>query len=125
MTGVQTCALPIWREEKKLFLRGTVSSVFHDFIQRDIPGVQAIWRNEVRPARITEVSSSNEGSTLYYSPSPSIDREGEIRYAVNLDDVMEDIAKMSRASSRERTFTFPDRAARRALPAEQQDPPSS
>lgn len=89
--------MEVRREEKKLFLRGTVSSVFHDFIQRDIPGVQAIWRNEVRPARITEVSSSNEGSTLYYSPSPSIDREGEIRYAVNLDDVMEDIAKMSRA----------------------------
>lgn len=85
--------------EETLFLRGAASSIFHDFIQHNMPDLQAVWRNEVRPSRIMEVASGNTGHSLFYSPSSIgiAGAKGDVRRASSFSDVLSDIAKVSRS----------------------------
>ncbi|MDR1471549.1 MAG: hypothetical protein LBS75_03410 [Synergistaceae bacterium] len=80
-----------------LMLRGAASSTFHDFIRDRTPNTQVVWRGEVRPSRVTEISSGNDGVTRFYSPTTGMTSLGDrIARASSINDVMADIAGMSR-----------------------------
>jgi hypothetical protein len=88
-------------DTEMLMLRGSVSSTFHDFIRGKVPITQVVWRDEVRPSRITEVSSSNEGGMKFYSPTAGMTSQGSrITMASTINEVMEDMAALSRAGER-------------------------
>jgi hypothetical protein len=84
--------------EQHLMLRGAATSAFLDFMRGKIPDIQVVWRNEVRPSRVTEVSADEAGSIFYYSPNPSENIvNDDVRRASSISDVIADIAAASRA----------------------------
>jgi hypothetical protein len=84
-----------------LMLRGAASSTFRDFIRGKIPSTQVVWRGEVRPSRVTEILSVNEGAARFYSPAGGLTAMGEsTTRASSISDVMADIAALSRAGGR-------------------------
>jgi tetratricopeptide (TPR) repeat protein len=92
-----------WIEEKagngeqRLMLRGAASSAFLDFMRGKAPDIQVVWRNEVRPSRVTEVSADKTGAIFYYSPNPSENIvNDDVRRASSISDVIADIAAASR-----------------------------
>ena len=80
-----------------LFLKGAVPPIFSDFLQGRVPDVHAVWRNEVRPARVIETVSGNRGEAVFYSSSPMPNSSVSVRQAASLKEVMADIIKTSRA----------------------------
>ena len=91
-----------WIEGKKgeemLFLRGTASSVYRDFILDKTPVSEAVWRDEVRSARITETGTNKKESAVLYTP---LARRGagdlEMRSASTFGEIWADMASSSRA----------------------------
>jgi hypothetical protein len=62
--------LEIFRSRKKgsetLVMVGTVGSIFHDFVAEQIPVSQVVWRDEVRPAPMTEEIRKDDQLPWYY-----------------------------------------------------------
>lgn len=101
--GAMTIYNP-WLEDnmgtETLMMKVKASSVYHNFIQGKLPDTQAVWRNEVRPSRVLQVTSSGGGVTLFYSPSAGdAGMTAMITRAATLSDVMADIARLSRAGT--------------------------
>ena len=91
-----------WLEDRldteTLMVRVVASSIFQGFIQNKTPDTQAIWRNELRPSRVVDVSPSSRGSIRFYSPSPGdATTDAKVTRASALAEVMEDIARASRS----------------------------
>lgn len=49
-----------------LVMVGTVGSIFHDFVAEQIPVSQVVWRDEVRPAPMTEEIRKDDQLPWYY-----------------------------------------------------------
>jgi hypothetical protein len=80
-----------------LMLRGAASSTFHSFIQNRTPVTQVVWKNEVRPSRISKVGGSKDGAPAFYSTVSGYTAQGErIIKAGSITEVMSDIAGNSR-----------------------------
>jgi hypothetical protein len=91
-----------WLEERldteTLMVRVVASSIFQSFIQNKMPDTQAIWRNELRPSRVFDISPLNRGSIRFYSPSlGNASTDAKVTPASTFADVMEDIADASRS----------------------------
>jgi hypothetical protein len=79
-----------------LILRGTVSSIFHDFIDGRIPDTNVVWRNEVRPSRVIQTATIDGGEARFYAATrPEGSLSLEVAEAGTLNDVMDDIARIS------------------------------
>jgi hypothetical protein len=85
-------------EGETLMLRGIASSIYHDFIQGKIPDTNVIWRNEVRPSRVTRTAAAGGGGIKFYAASrPQGASSLEVAEVGSLNGVMEDIARISRS----------------------------
>ncbi|MDR1481665.1 MAG: hypothetical protein LBI74_03470 [Synergistaceae bacterium] len=81
-----------------LMLRGVASSIYSDFIRGKIPDTNVIWRDEVRPSRVTRTATTDGGGIRFYSVSrPGGGSSREVTEVASLNGVMEDIARISRS----------------------------
>jgi hypothetical protein len=88
-------------ETETLFFRGAASATNRGFIQDRVPQSQVVWRNEVRPSRITEITTSGEGSPRLYSPEGGHTAWGDRVVGVDsISDIMRDISEISRGGEK-------------------------
>lgn len=93
-----------WIEGEKgdetLFLRGTASSIYRNFVIEYPPLSEAVWRDETRTSRITESRLGERPSAIIYTASEIKDGDDQLhRRASTFGEVWEDLAAISRSGA--------------------------